>query len=136
MAWQTQQISFPVGGQSIAAAAAVTADAIVGSAVTVGKGLMNVVFTVSGFTGGTGFDLINLRIQANSRAATTTWADIGEVTLGDATAIGDARTSLTGAVVPVLNESDYQIRVFSYVQGSATAATVTADVYPVATKNG
>ena len=136
MSWQTQQIPFPIGGQSIAAAAAVTTDAIVGSAVQVGRGLMAVVITASGYAGGSAFDLINLRIQANTNAAKTTWADIGEVTLGDATAIGDARTSLSGAVIPVMNESDYQIRVYSYTQGSATAATVTADVYPIPTNNG
>jgi len=137
MSWQAkQQIPWPIGGQSLASGASVTGDAIVGSPVVVGKGLMAVVLTVTGYSGGSGFDLINLRIQANSRAAATTWYDIGEVTFGDATAIGEARTSADAIVIPVLNESDYQIRLFSYIQGSATAATVTADVYPIPTKNG
>ena len=60
-----------------------------------------------------------------------TWEDIGEVTVGDATAIGGARTSLSSAVIPVLNMADYQIRLYSYTQGSAVSATVTADVYPL-----
>ena len=132
MAWQTYpQIPWPIGGQSVAAAASVTSDAIVGSAVTVGRGLLAWVLTVASYVGGSAFDLINLRLQANTRAATTTWADIGDITFGDATAIGEARTSASAIVLYAHNEADYQVRLYSYVQGSAVSAVVTCDIYPM-----
>jgi hypothetical protein len=131
MAWQTQDIPWAVDGTEIASLASVTTDAIVGSAVQTGKGIFAVVATISNYIGGSGFDLISFRIQANTAAATSTWYDIGHLVIGDTTAIGSALTSVTNAVIIVKNDYDHQIRVFSYVQGSAVSCTADFDLYPL-----
>jgi len=130
MAWQTQYISFQCDGESLASAVSVNTDGTVGSAVETGRGSFDIDFTVSGYSGGTGFDSILIVVQSNSQAAATTWTEIGNVVIGDADGRGTSLTSLTNAIVGVTNQSDYQIRLYAYVNGSATAATVTAKIYP------
>jgi hypothetical protein len=130
MAWQTQSIPWENDGTSLASSQAITADGVVGSAVEVGRGDYDIVFTVSGLSITSGQGLSLFAVQANTRGATTTWKEIGNIALGDTTARGANLQSVTNAVVPVKNEGDYQIRVYAYLQGTITTATVTATAYP------
>jgi hypothetical protein len=134
MAWQTQKVPFPIDGTALASAVAVSSDAVVGSAVETGKGLFAIEFTVASYVAGTGFDTLVIIVQANTRAATTTWVEIGNLVLGDATGRGTELLAVTSAIVPVLNNADYQIRVYAYINGSTVSATVTATVYPFETR--
>lgn len=133
MSWQTQTPIWSTvdGTVSLASSQSVTASGTIGSAVTVGRGGFWVEFTVSGYVGESAFDTINLEIEANSLAATTTWTKIGGICLGDATALGVALTSLTNAMVGCYNFSDNQIRLHAYVNGSAVECTVTCNLHPM-----
>lgn len=131
--WQTQKPQYGVDNSTpLATAVAVTATGTVGSAVTVGRCSFDIDFTVSGYSGGVAFDQILLVVQANTLAAPNTWStqEIGNLCIGDATARGDALTSVTNAIVGCTNQNDNQVRIYAYVTGSAVGATVTAKLIP------
>jgi len=132
MAWQTQKVPYGNDGTSLASAVAVTSDGTVGSAVEVGTGDFWADFTIASYSGGTGFDSVVVEVQANTSAATSTWSTIGAFIVGDATGIGVDRTSAANNVIGCRNEGNYQVRLYAYVNGSATTATVTCKIYPFA----
>lgn len=136
MAWQTQKVPFGNDGESLATAVSVTSDGVVGGAVTVGRGQYFVDFTVASYVGGTSFDNMLIIIQANSINADSTWYEVGNILLGDATGRGTALTSVTNAVVGILNQSDSEVRLYAYINGSAVSATVTAKIYPASAVMG
>ena len=136
MAWQTQYVQWGNDGTALATSASVTADGVVGSAVDLGRGRYDMQVTVTSMTTGDGFDSAVIIFQANKASATTTWTEIGNVVLGDATGRGAALTNLTNAIVPVKNEDDYQVRAYCYINGSTTALSgVTIKAYPLARKD-
>ena len=131
MAWQTQNVQWGNDGIALVTAEAQSGDGILGSAVEVGRGDFDVVFSSAALSDtGVGFDIGLIIVQANTLAATTTWAEIGNLCLGDATGRGTALTSVTNAIVPVKNCGDYQVRLYGYCQGSTTIMTVTAKIHP------
>ena len=131
MAFQTQERPFPIGGVALATAAVVTTEAIVGAAVQIGKGLFCLDLTVSGYAGGSGFDALMLSVEANTEAAPTVWSKLLVIPLGDATALGTAMTSFTNQPFYFRNDANYQVRLYSDTNGSATTATVTATIHPL-----
>ncbi len=133
-AWQTQVVQFGVDSTALATAQAVTANGVVGSALTVGRCRFDINWTITGYTGGDAFDLIIFVVQANTIAAPNTWStqEIGNLVIGDATGRGgEALTSLSNAVTSHLNQNDNQVRVYAYLAGSAVSATVTAILKPL-----
>lgn len=135
MAWQTQEANYQNDSTALASAVAVAADGVVGAAIDLGKGRYDVEFTVADYVGGGYADDLMLIVQANTAAATSTWAEIGNLCIGDADGRGVALTSVTGGIVPVINQADYQVRLYAYLNGSAVSATVTAKIRPVASKD-
>jgi hypothetical protein len=130
MAWQTQEISWENDGTSLAAADQITTDGILGSAVEVGRGDFDLAISASLDDTGVGFDVGLIIIQANTLAAKTTWTEIGNLCLGDATGRGTSLLTVTDAVIGCKNCGDYQIRAYGYMQGSTTIMTATVKAYP------
>ena len=130
MAWQTQKLNWGCDGTAMSAATAFTADGVVGSAINVGRGAFDIAITVASYLGGTVFDSVNVVIQANTLAATTTWTEIGNLVIGDAAGRGVALTSAAPAIVGVINQGDNQIRAYCYLNGSAASVTLTVKAYP------
>jgi hypothetical protein len=130
MAWQTQDIPWGNDGTAFASAETMTSDGVAGSTLELGRGDFDIVITSALTDTGVGFDIGLIIVQANTAAATTTWTEIGNLCLGDATGRGTALTTVTSAVVPVKNCGDYQVRLYCYMQGSTTIMTITAKAYP------
>jgi hypothetical protein len=128
--WQTQVVPWHNGGTALQAAATITTDTA-STAVVIGNGRFDVVIDVDALTLGTGGDLIVFDIEANSLAATSTWYSIGNLVLGDATSRGQAMTATGEYKISVDNQSDYQIRVYAYLTGSASSLTYSAYAYPI-----
>ena len=128
--WQTQVVPWHNGGTALQAAATITTDTA-STAVVIGNGRFDVVIDVDALTLGTGGDLIVFDIEANSLAATSTWKSIGNLVLGDATARGQAMTATGDYKISVDNQSDYQIRLYVYLTGSASSLTYSAYAYPI-----
>lgn len=84
-------------------------------------------------------ELYIIKVEANTKAATTTWTEIGhlatlgatEVTAstGDATATGTIRAAF-------FNSKDYQIRLKTWASGTiATGINFSADAHPIHSLN-
>ena len=135
MAWQTQRIQWGNDGVALASSAALSGDGAIGSAVAVGRGRFDINFSSASLTDtGVGFDIGLIIVQANKLSNTGVWYEIGNLVLGDATGRGTALTSVTNAVISVVNQLDYQVRLYGYCQGSTTIMTVSAKIYPAGRK--
>ena len=133
--WQTQYIGWQADGEALATSVTLSADGVIGAAVTTGRGRFDINFSSAALTDtGVGFDIGLIIVQANTVASTSVWAEIGNLVLGDATGRGDALTTVTNAVISVINQDDNQIRLYGYVQGSTTIMTCSAKIYPASAR--
>jgi len=108
-------------GVTLKAAAAVITDTVE-TAVEVGKGKYRLVLAITAIDADTADDLYSIFIDANSRAATTTWKRITpKMCFGHATATGDDYTDAAATYeIIVDNPYDYQLRVTTDVVGTVT----------------
>jgi len=120
------------GGTVLSASGQLTATTE-GGGVFVGRGLFMAEFTITAILLGSGFDTINFMIQRNTKAAPGQWTNIDQLVLGDATGIGVA-LGIDVYTFPIWNDGDDQIRVYTYVNGSASAVTWSAKLYPLRSK--
>jgi len=121
-----------VGGKVLSASGQVTSSTE-GAGVFVGRGLFMCELTVTSILLGSGFDTINFMIERNTMRATGQWTNIGQLVLGDATGIGVA-LGIDVYTFPIWNDGDNQVRVYTYVNGSASAVTWSAKLYPLRSK--
>ena len=130
-----KMLSWQNGGTAINASATYTSDNT-GTAVTLGKGRFDLFVDVTALTLGTGFDTVTLVVERNTAAATSTWISVCPpiVIGGDATGAGEA-VGVGDYVVGLNNTGDHQIRIKTYLSGSATSVTYSATAYPVASKD-
>jgi len=138
MAWQTQsEIWGSDQSISVCSSASATTSSTLGTASDVGRGVYVADLTVTSISTGTGFDVINLIFQANTSAATSTYVEIANVCMGDATGRGAALTSLSNAQVLMANDGDNDIRLYAYLLGSASAISgVTCYLRPLSSSIG
>jgi Tfp pilus assembly protein PilX len=123
---------YGVDGTALQASATITSSTA-GTAVEMGRGLFCVVITVTAIHQESGFDNVAFWIEANTKAATSTYAQIGAVCVGDATGVGVAiGTSGVGSFpIYVFNPYDNGIRVNAKVLGSTDSVTYSAKIYPL-----
>lgn len=136
MAWQDQINAWKNDGTTLKSSGAVTVSGTAETAVEVGKGDFTVEIDVTAITQGTGSDHALIVVEANTAAATTTWAEIGNLSLGDAGGTGRAvAIGVDTYTIGVKNQGDYQVRIKTYLVGSTSSVTFSAVAYPNATKN-
>jgi len=137
MAWQnTSADQTPykgMGAKALQASTTITTSTAT-TAVFVGKGRLDIEIDVTAFSKGTGFDTVNFLVQANTSSASTTWVEIGQLVIGDATGLGSA-FDVDNYVISVNNLQDNQIRIYAYVNGSAASVTYSANAYPLRDKS-
>lgn len=100
--------------------------------VEVGKGKFVVVITTTAIHQESGFDNVSFWVEANTKAATTTYTQLACLPIGDATGVGVAIGSTGVGSFPVYinNPYDYQIRLNVDVLGSTDSVTYSAKIYP------
>lgn len=126
-----------LGGTTLKAAALIAVDTS-STAVEIGKGKYRIVTTWTACEVDNNDELYVVAIEANTRAATSTWYEIGiAAVLGDSVATGrDTDQASTGSCeIIVDNQYDYQLRVRTYVNGTVgTGCNFSVVAYPLATK--
>jgi hypothetical protein len=128
-----------LGGTTIRASAVTASGTETGTSYEVGKGKFRAVLNWTVCETGTGDEFYNVVIEANSRAATSTYYKIGTLgCYGCAALTSDTVTPNTGEFETIIdNPYDYQIRVKVYCRGSIGSGGLTHSVviYPLADKN-
>ncbi len=120
------------GAKVLSASGQVTASTE-GAGVFVGRGLFMLELTVSTILLGSGFDTINFMVQRNTSRLPGQWTNIGQLCIGDATGIGVA-LGIDVYTFPIWNDGDSEVRIYTYVNGSASAVTWAAKLYPMRSK--
>jgi hypothetical protein len=128
---QNVQVPFPNDGTVLVASNSITTDTQT-TAVEVDRGRYDIVYTVTGFTTGTAYDVCTIFVEANTAAAPTVWKQIpGALVLGDASGVGPNLTATGTFKVSIDNPYDYQIRLNVQLTGSAKNLTYAAKLYPL-----
>jgi hypothetical protein len=126
-----------LGAVSLKAAALITADGT-STAVETGKGKFRIVLTTTAVEAASNDELYVVEIEANTRAATSTWYAIGTVAvLGAAEVTGRESDNADAGVYEVIidNPYDYQLRERHYVNGTiATGCNYSVDADPLIDK--
>lgn len=117
-------------------AAGLEASDTTGSAVYAGKGKFRLKTAITAIVTDTGDEIYNIKIQANSRGATTTWVDITpNMCYGAAAATGDTVTTADEWEIIVDNPNDYQVRYVSNLVGTVgTGINYTLTAYSLLSK--
>lgn len=125
-----------LGAVELKAAGLVAADAN-GSAVYVGKGKMRIVSNITVIEVASNDEHYTAVIEANTRAATSTWKEIGTLFARGALEITGraADDAVDEEEIVIDNPYDYQIRVTTYVTGTiATGINFTVNAYGLLAK--
>jgi hypothetical protein len=126
-----------LGAYTLKSAALIAADTT-GTSYELGKGKFRVVVTWTACEVDNNNELYNIVLEANTRAATSTYYKIGALgAYGAAEVTGDtADTATSGAYECIIdNPYDYQVRYRVYVNGTMTnGMNFSVIAYPVATK--
>jgi len=129
-----KMLSWENGPLAVAASATYTTDTT-GTAVTIGKGRFDLKVNVSALTLGTSFDTVTLMVERNTLKSTSTWVSLCTPLVIGADADGAGEAVSTGDYVFGLNNTgDHQIRVKTYLSGSASSITYSANAYPLASR--
>lgn len=123
---------YGVDGTSLQASTTITTSTAA-TAVEVGKGLFCVVITVTAVHQESGFDNVAFWIEANTKAATSTYTQLACLPVGDATGVGIAigSTGVGSFPIFVFNPYDNGIRINAKVLGSTDSVTYSAAIYPI-----
>jgi hypothetical protein len=131
MAFSTKVHGWENDGTTLKSSGAVTSSGTAETAVNVGKADFDVEVVVSAATTGTGNDMFLIVVEENTLAATTTWTECGNLCLGDAGGTGRSAAITTGSFpVGVARSGDNQVRIKTYLVGSAASVTFSATAYP------
>lgn len=96
-----------------------------------GKGLMCIELIVTALVElPTGADRVIFHIESNTKAATSTWLEIANHTIGDVLGAGRALGTGTYAIY-VNNQQDNQLRIGTELYSSTSSVTWSAKVYPL-----
>lgn len=120
-----------LGAVALKAAGLVTAEANE-TAVEVGKGKMRIVTNITAIEIASNNELYISVIEANTRAATSTWYEIATLFARGAKEVTDraADDAADEEEIIIDNPYDYQVRVTTYVVGSIdTGINYTVDAY-------
>lgn len=137
-AWGAQYPKWSIGPVSLWTAANTTTTAN-GTAATAGQGLYLIKIVASALEIASNDEIYGISVQANTVAASSTWYEIGRLTLGCLEKNGVGTDDIADTFwIGVYNPYDYQIRIRTVVAGTidTTGINFTADMYPVATRNG
>ena len=104
-----------------------------GTSYEVGKGRYKIVIVVSAIEIASNDENYNIDIEANTRAATSTYKTIGGLSLGPTEMTGRSSDDTIGTYVILIdNPNDHQIRTHVRLVGSvATGINFVATVYPL-----
>lgn len=123
-----------LGAQTMKAAALVAADAD-HTAIEVGTASFAIRMPWTACEIASNDELYVVKLKANTRAADTTWVEIGTIFVGGATEVtgGSGDTAATGEVwAGFRNPYDYQVRASTYVNGTiATGINFGLELYPI-----
>lgn len=123
------------GGVALNAAGLIEVDTTA-TAVEVGKGMYKFVAVVTAIEVASNDEIFSIDIEANTRAATSTWKTIASISLGVSEITGRTADDAAGTYVFYgENPNDYQIRCHTKLSGSvATGINYTLSVYPLGLK--
>ncbi len=132
---EKDMLSFMNAPVTVKASGAITSDNV-GTAVALPKGRYDLFFDVTALSTGTGFDVVTVVIERNVKSSVNEWTNVMPPVVigGDATGSGEA-VSTGDYVVSINNTGDYQIRVLTYLSGSATSITYACTAHPVIVPN-
>lgn len=98
--------------------------------VEMGKGLYAIDVAVTAIHQESGFDIVVFWVEANTKAATSTYEQLAGLPIGDATGTGVALSTGTFPIY-VYNVRDNAIRLNVKVLGSTDSITYSARIYPL-----
>lgn len=123
-----------IGGTELKAAGLVAADTN-HTAIDFGAGVFAIRFAWTAAEVASGDEFYMVKVQANTRAATTTWTEIGTIFVGgDSTTQGGLTDiAASGEVTQgFTNPYGHQIRLATYVNGAiATGLNFSAKAFPI-----
>lgn len=131
MAWKSvdkDEVLFQNGGTVLQAATTITAGAD-STGVLLAEGRYKVVIDATAVCIDTSDEIYNILIQANTKEATSTWIDKGQLVLGDV-AVTLVEQLVAKYVIPVHIKENNLVRISVKMAGTAESLTYSAKIYP------